>query len=230
MRLADILFTQGFGTRFDCQQLVLTGQISVQGVTLEDPNADFDTEGFSFVYRDQLWPYKEKAIIALHKPAGYECSLKPSAHPSVMTLIPGPLRRRNVQPVGRLDVDTTGLLLMTDDGALLHRLIHPKRHVSKTYRVGCKHPVTEKMLEQLLEGVVLADDPKPVSAHAVTLLDEYTIEMVLTQGKYHQVKRMVAACSNRVESLHRTGFGQFQLPESLAEGTWQWIEQSDILG
>ena len=201
----------------------------MNGEAIENPDEDFNTEGFSFTYRNQVWPYKEKAIIALNKPAGYECSLKPSAHPSVMTLIPGPLRRRNVQPVGRLDVDTTGLLLMTDDGALLHRLIHPKRHVSKTYRVGCKHPVTSAMFEQLLAGVVLADDPKPVAAKQVNPIDEHTFEMVLTQGKYHQVKRMVAACSNRVETLHRTGFGKFQLPDTLEEGTWQWLDVSDIL-
>ena len=229
MKLADILFSQGFGTRYDCARMVEAGLVSIAGEVADDTEHDWDVEGLHFTVNGVDWPYREKAIIALNKPAGYECSLKPSAHPSVMSLIPSPLRKRNVQPVGRLDVDTTGLLLLTDDGALLHRLIHPKRHVPKCYIATCKHAITEKMLAQLLEGVVLADDPKPVKAKEARALDEHTLELVLTEGKYHQVKRMVAACSNRVEGLHRSSFGKLVLPEGLASGEWTWVSQSDIV-
>ncbi len=229
MKLADILFSQGFGTRYDCVQLAASGNVSIGGEPVDDPDREFSTEELSFSVNGVEWPYCEHAIIALHKPEGYECSLKPSAHPSVMSLIPSPLRRRGVQPVGRLDVDTTGLLLLTDDGPLLHRLIHPKRHVSKRYVVTLKHAIVPTMIQMLEQGVVLADDPKPVAAVAARAMDSHTLELVLTSGKYHQVKRMVAACSNRVQALHRVAFGKLELPEGLAPGEWCWVRKEDIL-
>ena len=229
MKLQDILFSQGFDTRYDCAHIVEAGAVSIDGEEKTNPLEDFELEGLVLTVHGEEWPYHEQVIIAMNKPAGYECSLKPSANPSIMSLLPSPLRRRNTQPVGRLDVDTTGLLIFTDAGALLHRLIHPKRHVAKRYVVTCKHPVQEAMFKTLLGGVKLIDEEKPVKAIEAVPVDEHTFEMVLTQGKYHQVKRMVAACSNRVEKLHRVGFGKFTLPESLAPGEWIWLTQSDIL-
>lgn len=229
--LADILFEQGFGTRHDCRSIVSAGAVEVEGRVADDPDERFDEDGMRFTYRGETWPVVEHAIIALYKPAGYECSMKPSAHPSVMTLLPGQLRRRNVQPVGRLDVDTTGLLLMTDDGALQHRLIHPKRHVPKVYEVTLKHPAAPDLCEKLTAGVVLDDDPKPVAAKAAELVTPTHLRMTLVQGKYHQVKRMVAACSNRVEALHRRAFGAYRLPEDMKPGEWRWIlDRSEVLG
>lgn len=229
MLLKDVLYSQGFGTRYDCEALVLSGGVKIQDEVHDDPNEDVQTEGLVFQCLGKLWPYFDKAIIALNKPAGYECSMKPSAHPSVMTLLPGPLRRRNMQPVGRLDVDTTGLLIFTDDGALQHRLIHPKRHVSKVYEATCRHPITKVMTEKLLSGVVLDDDPKPVMAKAVEQLDERRLRMTLVQGKYHQVKRMIAACSNRCDALHRSAFGLYQMQEDLMPGQWVWLQRSDLI-
>ena len=107
MTLADILFTQGFGTRYDCRQIVLSGAVSVNGRVADDPDENFEPKGLVLTWRGEEWPVCEKALIAMNKPEGYECSLKPSAHPSVMGLLPGPLRKRAVQPVGRLDWDTT---------------------------------------------------------------------------------------------------------------------------
>ncbi len=159
----------------------------------------------------------------LHKPAGYECSQKPRHHPSVLSLLPPPLRTRGVQPVGRLDEDTTGLLLLTDDGALIHRLTSPKWHVPKVYEVGTKHPVTDEQIARLLAGVVLDDDPAPVRAAACERTGERALRLTLTEGKYHQVKRMVAAVGNRVETLHRSRFGALALPEALQPGQWQWL-------
>ena len=168
----------------------------------------------------------------LHKPAGYECSLKPGAWPGVHNLLPVPLRRRGLQPVGRLDQDTTGLLLLTDDGPLLHKLTSPKHHVPKVYEVTCKHPVTPAMCEKLRKGVVLDDDPEPVYADAADPVGEgetLHLRLTLLQGKYHQVKRMVAAVSNRVEGLHRSQIGRLTLPEDLAPGQWRWIEDPAIV-
>lgn len=229
MKLKDILFSQGFGTRYDCEVIAASGSVEIGGVPQTDPERDLDTEGLVFRWRDIDWVYGEKVVIAMNKPAGYECSMKPSSNPSVMSLLPGPLRTRNVQPVGRLDVDTTGLLLFTDDGALLHRLTHPKRHVDKVYEVLCKHEVAPGTVEKLLEGVLLADEKTPVKAKAAEVHDGNHLRLTLTQGKYHQVKRMVAACSNRVEALHRVKVGKYELPGDLAEGQWRWITRSDIL-
>jgi 16S rRNA pseudouridine516 synthase len=133
-----------------------------------------------------------------------------------------------VQPVGRLDEDTTGLLLFTDDGALIHKLTSPKRHVPKLYRADCAEPVTATQVKRLLDGVVLHDDPQPVRAEACEVAGEHRLLLTLTEGKYHQVKRMVAAAGNAVQALHRLRFGALALPEDLPPGAWRWVERSAI--
>jgi 16S rRNA pseudouridine516 synthase len=222
--IAQILFSQGFGNRRVCAGLVQFGHVRVAGRVLDDPSESFDTEGLVFEVEGQAWAFHAKALLMLHKPAGYECSQKPRHHPSVMSLLPAPLRTRGVQPVGRLDEDTTGLLLFTDDGALIHRLTSPKHHVDKVYEVFTKHPLDETQLQRLREGVVLDDDPAPVRAVAAVQVAEQHLQLTLGEGKYHQVKRMLAAVSNRVESLHRSRFGPWVLPEKLAPGQWAWVD------
>jgi 16S rRNA pseudouridine516 synthase len=127
-----------------------------------------------------------------------------------------------------LDQDTTGLLLLSDDGQFIHRMSSPKKHVPKVYQVTAKHPVTSVQVEQLLAGVVLDDDPKPVRAAACVLTDEYRLDLTLTEGKYHQVKRMLAAVGNRVEALHRSRIGALELPADLAPGQWRWLTTEDL--
>ena len=221
--LAQVLFSQGFGTRRECEGLIAAGFVSLAGQVCDDPWHEVDTEGLEFGVQGQRWPYREKALVMLHKPAGYECSQKPKHHPSVMSLLPAPLRVRGVQPVGRLDEDTTGLLLLTDDGALIHRWTSPKRHLPKVYEVTTKHPVDDAQLAALRAGVVLDDDPAPVRAAACEAAGERHLRLTLTEGKYHQVKRMVAAAGNRVEALHRSAFGALRLPADLAPGQWRWL-------
>ena len=230
--LDQILFDQGFGERRVCEGLVLNGLVQVNGEVVDDPDAVFPEDRLSLSVDGMPWVTHVKALIMLHKPAGYECSLKPGAWPGVHNLLPVPLRRRGLQPVGRLDQDTTGLLLLTDDGPLLHKLTSPKHHVPKVYEVTCKHPVTPAMCEKLRKGVVLDDDPTPVLADAAEAVGEGEtchLRLTLLQGKYHQVKRMVAAVSNRVEGLHRSQIGRLTLPEDLAPGQWRWIEDPAIV-
>jgi 16S rRNA pseudouridine516 synthase len=181
------------------------------------------------------WPYFDLAYLMLHKPTGTECSQKPSTWPSIYTLLPSPLRLRpqkaavqGVQAVGRLDQDTTGLLLLTDDGKFIHRMSSPKHHMPKVYEVTTKHEITEQQVEKLLAGVVLDDSPKPVKAAACEKVSETHLKLTLTEGKYHQVKRMLAAVGNRVEGLHRSAIGNLQLPEDLAPGQWRWILPSEL--
>ena len=229
MKLAQVLFSQGMGARRECEGLIVSGHVTLAGQVCDDAFFEVEPEGLVFSVRGELWPYHAKALVVLNKPAGYECSQKPKHHPSVYSLLPGPLRRRDVQAVGRLDEDTTGLLLLTDDGALIHRLTSPKHHVPKVYEVGCKHPVDDEQVRQLLAGVTLLDDPAPVRAAACERTSESSLSLTLTEGKYHQVKRMIAAVGNRVETLHRSHFGALVLPADLAPGQWRWLDGPQVL-
>lgn len=222
--LAQVLFSQGFGTRRQCAALIAAGQVQIGGLTVDDPRAVVPTDGLVFVVAGQPWSYRARALVLLHKPLGYECSTKPRHHPSVLALLPAPLRERGVQPVGRLDADTTGLLLLTDDGTLIHRLTSPKHHVAKVYEVTCKHDLAPDTVARLLAGVVLDDDPRPVRASACEAISERQLRLTLTEGRYHQVKRMVAAAGNRVQALHRSAFGAWTLPADLAPGAWRWAD------
>ena len=224
MTLAQLLFTQGFGSRRECAGLIAAGAVAIEGRVRDDPHEELEVEGLVFSVRGEPWSYRERAVLAMNKPAGYECSQKPRHHPSVYSLLPAPLRRRGVQAIGRLDADTTGVLLFTDDGTLIHRLTSPKHHVPKVYEVRCAHEVDADQLARLREGVVLHDDPAAVRAQACEATDASTLRLTLTEGKYHQVKRMVAAAGNRVESLHRSAFGAART-DDLAPGAWRWVDE-----
>jgi 16S rRNA pseudouridine516 synthase len=225
MTPADLLFSQGFGTRRECAALIAHGLLEVEGLgVVADAGHELDARDLWFRVRGgERWPYRERALVVLNKPAGYECSQKPRHHPSVYSLLPAPLRRRGVQAIGRLDEDTTGVLLFTDDGALVHRLTSPKRHVAKVYEVRCKHGVDAAQIGSLLAGVLLHDDNETVRASACEATGEHTLRLTLTEGKYHQVKRMVAAAGNRVEALERSAFGPLRV-DGLAPGAWRWAD------
>ena len=239
MQLQEILYTQGFGTRRVCTGLVQQGLVTVDGTPVSEPSMDVAVEeGLRFTVQGTAWEYHQKAYLVLHKPAGTECSQKPSTYPSIYTLLPSPLRLRpnkgavqGVQAIGRLDQDTTGLLLLTDDGQFIHRMGSPKHHVPKVYEVTVKHAIDDTQVARLLAGVVLDDDPKPVRAAACEAVTPLHLRLTLTEGKYHQVKRMLAAVGNRVEGLHRSRIGDLVLPDALAPGQWRWLsaEQVDAL-
>ena len=242
MQLQDILYSQGFGTRRVCAGLVQQGLVQVyesneapSPVVCTDSATEFVASGLRFRVQGVDWPYHEKAYVLLHKPTATECSQKPSTYPSIYTLLPSPLRTRpqkgavqGVQAVGRLDQDTTGLLLLTDDGKFIHRMSSPRHHVPKVYEVTVKHPLDESQVSRLLAGVVLDDDPKPVRAAACEAVSSHQLRLTLTEGKYHQVKRMLAAVSNRVEGLHRSQIGGLRLPADLLPGQWRWLSQADL--
>ena len=242
MQLQEILYSQGFGTRRVCAGLIQQGLVQVyandtldNSTVCKEAAAEFDATGLRFKVQGSDWPYFEKAYVLLNKPAGTECSQKPSTYPSIYTLLPSPLRLRpqkaavqGVQAVGRLDQDTTGMLLLTDDGKFIHRMSSPRHHVPKVYEVTVKHPLDDVQVQKLLNGVVLDDDPKPVKAAACEAVSPFHLRLTLTEGKYHQVKRMVAAVSNRVEALHRSQIGGLRLPKDLARGQWRWLNAQDL--
>jgi 16S rRNA pseudouridine516 synthase len=231
MVLERILFSQGFGSRRQCRALVADGRVAVSGAPCTDPDAEFPTaapDTFDFTVDGVPWRYREKAYLALNKPAGYECSREPQHHLSVFALLPPQLAERGVQCVGRLDQDTSGLLLLSDDGAFVHAFTSPKRKVPKTYLATLRHPLDEAQLGALREGVLLHGEAAPIRAVAVQQRAACVIGLSVLEGKYHQVKRMVSAAGNRVERLHRERIGGFALPCALAEGQWQWLEAADL--
>jgi 16S rRNA pseudouridine516 synthase len=226
LTLDRILQSQGFGTRKWCRELISDGEVNVAGESITDYRAAFETAGLEFTVFDEPWTYREHVYIALNKPANFECSRKPSHHPGVLSLLPEQFTWRDVQPVGRLDHDTTGLLLMSDDGAFIHAQSSPRRHVPKVYVATTHDAVSEELVQCLLAGVQLHDEPAPLAAVLCKKIAEHQLEIVLEQGKYHQVKRMLAAAGNHCSALTRTAIGTLTLDAlGLEEGEWCYLDE-----
>lgn len=229
LSLDRILQSQGVGTRKWCRELIADGEVSIGGEAVTDYKAAYETEGLVFTLYDEQWLVREKVYLVINKPPNIECSRKPSHHPGVLTILPEEFTWREVQPVGRLDHDTTGMLLLSDDGAFIHAQSSPKRHVPKLYLATTADPVTEELVAQLLAGVKLHDEPAPLAAQSCRKVDEHQIEIVLEQGKYHQVKRMLAAAGNHCAALCRTAIGELTLASlGLEEGEWTYLEQAQL--
>ena len=227
--LERILQSQGFGTRKWCRELIEDGDVTINGMTITDSDTRIETEGLEFSVFGEPHRYREQLYIALNKPADYECSRKPSHHPGVLSLLPEQFTRRDVQPVGRLDHDTTGLLLMSDDGSFIHAQSSPKRHIPKIYVATTHEPATPQLVEKLLYGVKLHDEPVPLAALTCKIVETHQIEIVLEQGKYHQVKRMLAAAGNHCAALRRSQIGKLRLDAlGLATGEWCYLDEDQL--
>ncbi len=228
LTLDRILQSQGFGTRKHCRELVRAGEVRVHGETIADAAASFDADGLHFEVFGETWTFRRHLYLALDKPANYECSRKPSHHPGVLTLLPEQFAWRDVQPIGRLDHDTTGLLLLSDDGAFIHAQSSPRRHVPKIYVATTHAPVTAELVAHLEAGVQLHDEPAPLAGKA-RQLGEHAIELVLEEGKYHQVKRMLAAAGNHCVALRRVAIGGLTLEGlGLGEGEWCYLDEEAL--
>ena len=229
LSLDRIIQSQGFGTRKYCRALIEDGDVVIDGAPHTNYKTSFDTDGLVLSVFGEPWQVRERVYIALHKPANYECSRKPSHHPGVLTLLPEQFTWRDVQPVGRLDHDTTGMLLMSDDGPFIHAQSSPKRHVPKIYQATTQEPVTQALIDELLAGVKLHDEPAPLAALSCIQRGPHQLEIVLEQGKYHQVKRMLAAASNHCLALHRSAIGGLTLEAlGIAEGEWCFLDQAQL--
>lgn len=196
-----------------------------------DGDRVLETAGLWIRFNGLALPVLPRLYIALHKPAGVECSQAPEAHEPVLDFFPPPFLRRGLQPVGRLDADTTGLLLLTDDGLLNHAVTSPRKKLPKTYRVRLKHPLTDEQIAMLEKGVVLRDDPAPTLPATVRRASgregEHEADILISEGRYHQIKRMGAAVGNRVESIHRTAIGDLELGD-LPEGEWRFLTDAEV--
>lgn len=231
MKIARYLAQLGYGTRRQVEHLLwkkgaahASGEILTERDVVGSPSLSHDDIR---VHGEPLDPPPD-SVIMLHKPAGFVCSTE-DKNPLVYDLMPARFRHRNpvIAPVGRLDRDTTGLLLLTDNGALLHRLTSPRSHLTKTYRVTLAEPVSEQTRDLFASGTLLLHgEEKPLLPAALEIVGERDARVTVTEGRYHQVRRMFAAAGNHVVQLHREATGSLQLGE-LAEGTWRVLSVSE---
>jgi len=228
MTLDRALQSQGFGSRKECRIMVHNGRVLINGKSAESPDQQVDPATLTLsVDGSRAWPYSEQLYLAFNKPIDIECSHQPTHHKSLFGLLPKHFVARGVQSVGRLDADTSGLLLLSDDGKFVHALSSPKKKVPKLYLVQTGDDLTDAQLSALNAGVMLRDDPEPAAGEA-RRIGPRALELIIDEGRYHQVKRMLGAVGNRVVQLHRERIGGYGLPSELAPGQWVELTAADL--
>lgn len=229
MNIVKYLQAQGIGSRQFCRLLLSQNRVAINGCTPPDDIADTNTSLHLTIDGKVLSVLPlPKFYILLNKPANYETSHKPTHYPSVFSLLPTHWQNLNIQAVGRLDADTTGVLLLTNDGQFNHFLTSPKNHITKLYHATLKHSANDDLCQQLMNGVLLHDENETVRALSATLLTPTLLALEIDSGKYHQVKRMIAACGNRVAQLHRQSFAKLTATD-VAQGQWRLVSQTEIV-
>ena len=226
MRLDRWLATISAGSRSEVRQWIRGGKAAVNGRVILDPALSFDTETDSPAVNGRTLDGRVVRHVMMHKPAGLLTAARDAKQPTVMDLLPPVYRGIGCMPVGRLDKDTTGLLLLTTDGELNHRLLSPGRHVDKRYRALVDGELTEKDTEAFASGMDLGDfTAQPAK---LTILKPCLAEVVVSEGKFHQVKRMFAATGHEVLELHRCAFGPLELDPALSEGQWRELTDAEV--
>lgn len=233
VRLDRLLSNLGYGSRREMQTLVRSGAVRFDDAVFDDPQAPIAiVDDLSARLRlagaplDPIFPL----TLMLHKPVGAVCSHREPGR-SVYELLPERWRRRRptLSSIGRLDGDTTGLLLITDDGGLAHKITSPRGHLAKRYHVELTKPLTGAEGALFASGaLLLAGEAKPLAPALLEPLSPTTAHLTLTEGRYHQVKRMFAAVGNEVARLHRDRIGALDLPADLASGAYRLLSSSDL--
>lgn len=224
-RLDKLLAGTGRWSRREVKELVRRGQVRVDGVTAAAADEKYPHTAAITVSGEAV-KLRRFTYILLHKPAGVLTATEDRRQATVLDLLPQELRRIGLAPVGRLDKDTTGLLLLTDDGELTHRLLSPRYHVDKRYLAQVEGTLTEATIEAFEGGMTLPDGTKCLPA-GLELLGESKCIVTLREGKFHQVKRMLSACGAPVKTLHRLSMGALTLPEDLAAGAWRELTEEE---
>lgn len=225
MRLDKFFTSIGRLSRKECAAEARRGQISVNGDVQKDPSVHVDPERDTITHRGERITWEKHFYLMLNKPAGYISSTEKSDI-TVMKLLPPEYEKAGCFPCGRLDVDTVGLLLITNDGDTAHKLLSPKRHVAKSYRFRCTEPLSDEMVKKLEEGVDLGDF---TTAPAKLQLDSPREGIIsITEGKFHQIKRMLAAVGSGIEYLERIKFGPLELDTSLSRGEWRRLSEDEL--
>ncbi len=229
LTLERLLASIGFGSRKECRALIRMGLVELEGIVQEDPFVEFEIRPDSITVNGEEVTTETKIYGILHKPLGYECSAKPQHHESVFSLLPSRFQGMDVRLVGRLDVDTSGLICFSNQGDFIHALESPKRGVKKRYLATLARPLEKEQEEQLLNPMMLKNEKRPVQAKSLNRLEEKVVEIEITEGLYHQVRRMFAAVGNHVEALKRISIGNLDLEQTeLLPGEWRLCDAEDL--
>jgi 16S rRNA pseudouridine516 synthase len=228
MRIDKLLSELGIASRKEAAKVAKSGGIIIDGIAVRDVSKHIDPEKSKVIYLGREIVYQKYTYVMLNKPTGYVSATDDKSLPYVTELLPEELRRRELFPVGRLDRDTVGLMILTNNGVLAHSLLSPKHHVTKEYYFTAAEPVREGAEEHFKNGVTLADGYECKPAELYLSEDRREGRIVLTEGKYHQIKRMIAAQDNRVTSLERISFGGILLDRTLARGEWRYLTDNEI--
>jgi 16S rRNA pseudouridine516 synthase len=228
MRLDKLIANAGLASRSEISKAVRGGRVTVNGAVAKTPALQVDPDRDAVVYCGKSVCYREHIYIMLNKPEGYVSATEDKSLPYVTELLPEELQKRELFPVGRLDRDTVGMMILTNNGQLAHVLLSPKHHVEKEYIFTAKVPMKEGVEDEFRNGVTLADGYECKSAKIELDSDRMGGKITLTEGKYHQIKRMVAAQDNRVMTLERVSFGGISLDRSLERGEWRYLTAEEI--
>ncbi len=230
-RLDKLIASQGTYTRKQAQQLIKDGLVKVDGLTVRDRGFHIDAQESAVSVDGKPFSVERFVYIMLNKPKGVVSATNDKNVKTVIDLVPEDLKRRNLFPAGRLDMTTTGFVLITDDGDFAHRILSPKNHIEKTYEARLAEPITDSQMQTVADGIVLGDGTKclPASLKRLEDSDNPLIEIKICEGKYHQIKRMFAAAGNGVIELKRTKMGGLSLDESLAEGECRKLTDKEIV-
>ncbi|MFA9489274.1 MULTISPECIES: 16S rRNA pseudouridine(516) synthase RsuA [unclassified Mannheimia] len=227
MRLDKFIAENTGLTRSQATKALKSGVVTVNGKIEKSGSAKISQED-EIYYEDQKLEWMEEGqYFMLYKPQGYICSHDDGEYPTVFQFFDYPLMTK-LHTAGRLDVDTTGLVLLTDDGKWSHRITSPKHHCEKTYLVTLADPVEDFYAERLAEGILLRGEKEPTLPAQLEILDDYNVNLTISEGRYHQVKRMFAALGNKVEALHRWRIGNIVLDDDLAEGEFRPLTKEEI--
>ena len=216
-RLDKIISSQLGISRSEARKNIRWGKVTINGKAVRDPSISFEPNGLDIKFKGNTIEYKEHIYIVLNKPKGIISASNDKARQTVVDLVPSSLRRADMFPVGRLDRDTTGILIITDDGDFAHKAISPKSKIPKTYMVELDGKITKEVIDAFKSGVVLADGQKCQPAELVCI-EDFVAKVTITEGKYHQIKRMFGCFNLGVNSLKRVSFGGLALPSDLEEG------------
>ena len=228
MRLDKFLSVTGAATRTEAKKAIRARAVSVNGVAANSAEIQINPEIDEVLFFGEKIIYREYTYIMVNKPQGIVSATEDGRDKTVLDLLPSNIKKDKLFPCGRLDKDTLGLVIVTDNGELAHDLLSPRSHVSKSYKFKAAEPISECDLHILESGVTLADGY--VTKPAKIILDKNNSEgiIVLTEGKYHQIKRMLGAINNKIVYLERISFGPVELDRSLNRGDWRYLTDEEI--
>ena len=226
MRLDKFLCDNNIGTRSQVKEFIKKGQVTVNGQTAKKADIKINEDTDTITFQGRKLYYCKFVYYMLNKPEGVVSATNDNTAPTVVSLLPVP-EQKDLFPVGRLDKDTTGLLLLTNDGALAHDLLSPKKHVDKTYLVTPGKPLSEENIHCLEAGLDIGDD-KPTAPARAKLTGNGDLLLTIHEGRFHQVKRMLQAIDNQVLTLERVSFGPLSLDPSLPRGAYRALTEEEI--